>query len=210
MKKLIIVGAGGFGRELYTWAQDHPDCGVIWEIAGFLDDNPAALGGYHYAVGVIGSVAAYQPAEDELLVCAIGQPRIKQQVCESLLARAARFISLVHPSVILGQNVDLGEGVILCPRVTLTADITVGDFVAINCHSSAGHDVVIGEWATVSGHCDLTGNTRYGVGAFLATGVRIVPGKSVGDFAYVGAGSVVIRSVKSGQTVFGNPARALA
>lgn len=144
------------------------------------------------------------------MVCAIGQPRIKQQVCESLLARAARFISLVHPSVILGQNVDLGEGVILCPRVTLTADITVGDFVAINCHSSAGHDVVIGEWATISGHCDLTGNTRYGVGAFLATGVRIVPGKSVGDFAYVGAGSVVIRSVKSGQTVFGNPARALA
>lgn len=135
---------------------------------------------------------------------------IKKQVCQALMERSAEFISLVHPSAILGGNIQLGNGVVLCPRVTLTADITIGDFVAINCHSSAGHDVVIGDWATISGHCDLTGNTRYGVGAFLATGVRIVPGKSIGDFSYVGAGAVVIRSVKDGQKVFGNPARVLA
>ena len=210
MKKLIIVGAGGFGREVYAWAKDHPDSGHAWEITGFLDDDPHVLDGYDYPVGVMGSVEEHQPAEDEVFVCAIGAPMIKKKVCQGLLARSATFISLVHPSVILGENIQLGDGVVLCPRVTLTADITVGAFAAINCHSSAGHDVVIGAWATISGHCDLTGNTRYGVGAFLATGVRIVPGKSVGDFAYVGAGSVVIRSVKDGLKVFGNPARVLA
>lgn len=210
MKKLIIVGAGGFGREVYAWAKVHPDCGIVWQLAGFLDDDAAVLDGYDYPVGVMGSVAEHQPAADELFVCAIGAPMIKKKVCQALLARSAVFISLVHPSVILGENIQLGEGVVLCPRVTLTADITIGDFVAINCHSSAGHDVVIGDWATISGHCDLTGNTRYGAGAFLGTGVRIVPSKSVGGLAYVGAGAVVIRSVKDGQKVFGNPARALA
>jgi len=209
MKKLIIVGAGGFGREVYAWAKGHPDSGSAWEIAGFLDDDAAVLDAYDYPVRVIGSVETYQPNADEVFVCAIGAPMIKEKVCQALLARSAAFITLLHPSVILGENVQLGMGVVLCPRVTLTSDISVGDFAAINCHSSAGHDVVIGDWATISGHCDLTGNTRYGVGAFLATGVRIVPGKCVGDFAYVGAGSVVIRSVKDGQKVVGNPARPL-
>jgi len=210
MKKLIIVGAGGFGREIYGWASDHPDSGTAWELAGFIDDDVDALDGYQYPAGVIGSIEAHQPAADEVFVCAIGAPMIKQQVCQALMERSAKFISLVHPSVIHGENVQLGIGVVLCPRVTLTADISIGDFAAINCHSSVGHDVVIGAWATISGHCDLTGNTRYGVGAFLATGVRIVPGKSIGDFSYVGAGSIVIRSVKDGQKVFGNPARVLA
>ena len=196
MKKLIIVGAGGFGREVYAWASDHPDSGKAWELAGFIDDDVDVLDRYKYPVGVIGSIEAHHPAADEVFVCAIGAPLIKKKVCQALMERSAEFISLVHPSAILGENIQLGNG--------------VGGFVAINCHSSAGHDVVIGAWATISGHCDLTGNTRYGVGAFLATGVRIVPGKSVGDFSYVGAGSVVIRSVKNGQTVFGNPARGLA
>lgn len=210
MKKLIIVGAGGFGREIYAWAKQHPDCDKLWELAGFLDDDLAALDTYTYPVGVIGPIEGHQPIADEVFVCAIGAPQIKKRVCQGLLANSARFISLVHPSVILGAHVRLGTGVVLCPRVTLTADVVIGDFVAINCHSSAGHDVVIGDWATVSGHCDLTGNTRYGVGAFLATGVRIAPSKSVGDFAYVGAGAIVIRSVKDGEKVFGNPACVIA
>jgi sugar O-acyltransferase (sialic acid O-acetyltransferase NeuD family) len=210
MKKLIIVGAGGFGREVYAWAKDHSDCGQAWDLAGFLDDDASALDGYNYPVGVIGTVEDYQPHTNDVFVCAIGAPAVKQKVCQLLLARSAEFISLVHSSAIVGENVTMGGGVVVCPRVTLTSDISIGDFVAINCHSSAGHDVVIGDWATISGHCDLTGNTRYGTGAFLATGARIIPGKAVGDFAYVGAGAVVIRSVAAGQKVFGNPARVFA
>ena len=79
----------------------------------------------------------------------------------------------------------------------------------VNCHSSAGHDVSIGAWSTVSGHCDLTGQTTLGTGAFLGSGARVIPGKTIGDDAVVGAGSVVIRSVASGQKVFGVPARIL-
>jgi sugar O-acyltransferase (sialic acid O-acetyltransferase NeuD family) len=210
MQRLIIVGAGGFGREVFSWASQHPDCGVVWEIAGFLDDDPNALDAYDYPVAVIDSITSHTPDVDEVFVCAIGTPSIKRKVCEQLMVKSAQFITLVHPSVVLGTNVTLGQGVVLCPRVTLTADIVVEPFALMNCHSSAGHDVRIGAWSTVSGHCDLTGGSEVSAGAFLGTGVRLLPGKSVGANAYVGAGSVVLRSVRPESRVFGNPAQPMA
>ncbi|TVP79605.1 MAG: acetyltransferase [Puniceicoccaceae bacterium] len=207
MKRLIIVGAGGFGREVFNWASAHPDCGRLWEIAGFLDDNPAALDGCNYPVAVLGSVANHHPAADELFICAIGAPSIKWAVCQQLLDRSASFLTLVHPSVIMGANVQLGQGVVLCPGVILTCDIQIGDFAMINCLSSVGHDARIGDWATLSAHCDVTGGAEVGERALLGSGARILPGKKVGPGALVGAGSVVLGNVAAESKVFGNPAR---
>ncbi len=207
MKRLLIVGAGGFGREVHAWASAHPDCGRVWKMAGFLDDDPGALDGYGPIARVIGPVADRSPGADEIFVCAIGDPAVKRRVCLGLLEQGADFLTLVHPSVIMGERVNLGRGVVLCPRVTLTVDIRLGDFVAVNCHSSIGHDVSVGPWATISGHCDLTGACRLGEEAFLGSGVRVLPGRRVGDRAFAGAGSVILASVKPGQRVFGNPAR---
>jgi sugar O-acyltransferase (sialic acid O-acetyltransferase NeuD family) len=207
MKRVIIVGAGGFGREVYNWAKDHPDCGSAWEIAGFLDDNPAALEGFDYPKPILGQVGAHRPAATELFLCGVGTPAIKRALCEQLLDRGATFLTLVHPSVTLGKNVKLGNGVVLCPGVVLTCDIRVGDFAMINCLSSAGHDVCIGNWATVSAHCDLTGHTKLGESAFMGSGARILPNKEVGPRALVGAGSVVLGNVPADSKVFGNPAR---
>ena len=207
MKRVIIVGAGGFGREVFNWAKDHPDCGNAWEIAGFLDDNPRALEGYNYEVSILDPATSHHPAADELFLCAIGTPTVKRMVCQRLLDRGGEFLTLVHPSVILGRNVQLGCGVVLCPGVVLTCDIRVGDFAMINCLSSAGHDACIGNWATISAHCDMTGQTELGEMAFMGSGARILPGKKVGPRALVGAGSVVLGNVASDSKVFGNPAR---
>lgn len=207
MKRLIIVGAGGFGREVHAWARHHPDCGRDWTIAGFLDDAPGAMAAFEGRPPVLGPIRDYRPQPGDRLVCAIGAPEVKRRVCEALLDVGARFQRLVHPSVVVGDAVGLGVGVVLCPGVVLTSDLAIGDFACLNCHSSAGHDGVVGRWATVSGHCDLMGRSRVGEGAFLGSGVRLLPGKSVGDWAHVGAGSVVLRSVRSGERVFGNPAR---
>lgn len=209
MQRLIIVGAGGLGREVFSWASHHPDCGKVWSIAGFIDDNPNALDNFRYPVKVINSISNYIPSADDVLVCGIGDPAIKRLVCERLIAHSAKFISLIHPTVVMGMNVNLAKGVVICPHVTLTADIQVGTFSLINCHSSAGHDVDIGAWSTISGHCDVTGGCKIGEGAFLASGVRLLPGKTVGSNAYVGAASVVIKSVQSEDRVFGNPARSI-
>lgn len=207
MKRLIIVGAGGFGREVYAWAMDHPDNGELWEMYGFLDDNLAALDQFEeYPISVLNKVADYQPQPKDLFLCAIGAPQIRFDVCEALIAKGAEFYTLVHPSVTIGGNVTLGQGTIICPHAVLTVDISLGEFVIVNCLSSIGHDVTIGDYVTLSGHCDVTGNTRIGEGTLLGSGARILPGKQVGSDALVGAGAVVIRSVSDGQKVFGNPA----
>lgn len=207
MKNLYIVGAGGFGRELFGWIKQHPDHGRLWEIAGFIDDDPHALDAFDYPVEVQGSIQEHQPSQENCYICAIGTPVIKKLVCETLEARGAEFISFIHPTVIIGANTKLGRGVVLCPRVTLTSDVSIGNFTLINCHSSVGHDVHVSDWVTISGHCDLTGGSQIGEAAFLATGVRIIPNILVGASAFVGAGSVVIKPVDAKAKVFGNPAK---
>ncbi len=206
MKDLYIVGAGGFGREVYGWLHDTTNSSE-WRFCGFLDDNPKALDNFSYNKGVIAAISDFRVEASQLFVCGIGTVQTKIKLCQPLLNQGAQFMTLIHPSTIIGKNVHLGQGVVLCPGVILTCDIKVGDMVMINCSSSAGHDVSIGDWSTVSAHCDLTGDTKLGCEVFLGSGVRVIPGKSIGDNAVVGAGSVVIRSVNPKQKVFGNPAR---
>lgn len=205
--ELYIVGAGGFGRELYCWLKDLPAWGRDWTFAGFLDDRASALDGFEYDAQVVAPIQDFVPWPGQIFACGIGNVAAKQKACAPLLERGATFITVVHPTAVVGANVTLGDGVVVCPGAILTCDIQLGDFVMINLHTTLGHDVVVGEWTTLSAHCDLTGGVQVGAGAFFGSGARVLPGKSVGDGAVVGAGSVVIRDVKRGQSVFGNPAR---
>jgi sugar O-acyltransferase (sialic acid O-acetyltransferase NeuD family) len=207
MKRLIIIGAGGFGREVLSWARQNPACGTEWELAGFLDDDPEALAGSECDLGIISRIGDYNPDHDDLFVCAIGLQSTKRRICGSILERGGVFFSLVHPTAILGDNVSLGRGVILCPHVVLTADISIGDFVSLNLYATVGHDAVIADWCHVSSHCDITAGAVLDEGVFLGSHAVILPGTRVGAGAVVGAGSVVLRRVPDGATVFGSPAR---
>jgi sugar O-acyltransferase (sialic acid O-acetyltransferase NeuD family) len=209
MKDLYIVGAGGFGREVYGWLLDGDDTSDC-QFQGFLDDNPEALKGLDYEKGVVAPVQGFRVKPSHLFVCGIGEVSTKIKLCKPLLKQGASFLTVVHPTVVTGKNVRLGQGIVLCPGVVLTCDIEVGDMTMINCCSSVGHDATIGDWCTISAHCDLTGHTKLGSGVFMGSGSRVIPGKSVGDGAVVGAGSVVIQSVAAEHKVFGNPARVFA
>jgi len=209
MKKLFIVGAGGFGREVYRWASDHPDCGREWKIAGFLDDNPEALKEFDYPLRVLAPASGYQPEEGDLFVCGMGVPAVKRKVCSGLLASGAEFITLVHPTAIVGKNVKIGKGVMLCPGSIISCDCEIGDFVMLNLYATIGHDVCVGPWTTLSGHCDLTTGVRLGEAVFAGSRVSVLPGRTVSDEALLGAGCVVTRDVPRGITVFGAPARPL-
>ncbi len=206
MKDLYIVGAGGFGREVYNWLLDAGSSSE-WQFCGFLDDNTEALKGLNYGKGVVAPVTGFAVQPSHLFVCGIGEVSTKMKVCKPLLEQEAQFQTVIHPTAVVGKNVQLGKGVVLCPRVILTCDIKIGDMAMINCSSSVGHDATIGDWCTMSAHCDLTGYAVLGCGVFMGSGARVIPGKSVGDNAVVGAGSVVVQSVAAGQKVFGNPAR---
>ena len=206
MTNIIIVGAGGFGREMLGYVRDCISAGAQWRLKGFLDDNPNALQGYRYETKIISSIESYLPSPDDTLVCAIGTPKIKKEKVEKLLERGAKFTTLVHPTAYVGPNVVLGEGAVICPRVSLTCDISIGKFALLNVATGCGHDSTIGDFASVSGFCDITGFCKVGEGAFLASHVSMIPNSEVGRWARVGIGSSVIANIRDNESAFGNPA----
>jgi sugar O-acyltransferase (sialic acid O-acetyltransferase NeuD family) len=207
MRKILILGAGGFGREVWNYLSQSPKCGVEWQIGGFLDDNVNALDEFDYPQKIVARTADYQAKPGELIVCALGSPEVKEKVCTSLLDRGAVFKTFVHHTALVGKKACLGKGCFLAPHSIITSDACLGDFVTINCFSGCGHDVVIGDFTTLSSYCDLTGGVQLGKKVFLGSHVTVVPGRKVGDSAYIGAGSAVVTHVKSGQKVLGVPAK---
>lgn len=203
------MGAGGFGREVYGWILDSKACYPDWNIVGFLDDNPNALDKYDYDGRAVSSISDYAPQKNDYLVLALGSPKLKRKVVTMLEARGGTFLSFAHRTTIIGRNVLMGKGCILCPHSVLTCDITLGDFVTVNCFSGAGHDVRIGSFSTLSGHVDITGFATIGADVLIGSNASILPGVTVGENSVVGAGSIVIRNVKRDTTVFGNPAKVI-
>lgn len=215
--RFVIMGAGGFGREVHAWLLDLISKGacratdkVEWVIEGFIDDNVDALNGFSDLPPVLNTIDSFVPAEHLYIICAIANPRVKKTLAEKLQSKGAQFFTLIHPSVVVGPRVKIGRGGVICPFTVLSTDLVVGDFVTINSGCTIGHDTLVSDYCTLSGHCDVTGGVKLLEGAFLGSHAVIVPKVIVGEYAVVGAGSVAIRKVAPGVTVFGVPAKRIS
>jgi len=182
-KRLIVVGKGGFGRELMAWIlharRGAPDM-------FFLDDLER---GYD----VIPSDKYIREGRDELYV-AIGHPGHRQRVVENLLHHGVelrQFPVFTHPSVIRTPSATVGAGVILCPNSLVSVSVSIGSFTLVNIYASVDHDVKVGEFVTIGPHVDLCGHSRVGNSVRLGSGSRVLPGCVVGSGAEVGAGTVI-------------------
>ena len=215
MKNLWIVGAGGFGRELFFWLKHSPENGVNWNIAGFVDDplvekgikgNPIEKYLKTYNL----KLKAFEDekwTDKDIFVIGIGQPLLKEKVINKMIKQGVQFLTFMHPSAIIGEFVEIGYGSVICPNCIITCDVNIGKFVTINIGSTVGHDCKIGDFTVISGNCDITGNCKLGQKVFLGTHANLNPGTIIEDGATVGAGSFGIGKVKKEKVVLGVPAR---
>ena len=208
MKKLIIVAAGGLGRTLFGMAKDCIGYGTDFIVKGFIDDNLAALNDFSNYPPIIGKISGYIPQKDDVFVCSIGG--LSRKGCiESLISRGGTFISLIHNTARVCHNVRMGTGNIIGAFTSIGVDVVLGNYNLIQSHTVIGHDVIIGDWNRIDTHVTCVGGAKIGNGIDIYTSAVLNHGVVVEDMAHVGACSFVIKRVKAGTTVYGNPARRL-
>lgn len=208
MKQLIIIGAGGMGRTLYDMARESVGFGTEYEIKGFIDDNIAALDGFENYPPMLGTISGYQPKEDEVFVCSIGGGS-RRKCMEEIIARGGSFLTMIHKTARIGTNVEIGEGTIVGAFTSIGADAKVGRYNLIQSYTVVGHDSRIGDWNRIDTHVTLVGGTIVENEADIHTSAMINHKVVVESNSRVAACSFVIRRVKSGTTVMGNPAKKL-
>lgn len=205
---LVIVGAGGFGREVLEIVRDINDAHPTFRLLGFLDDgevNPHVI--ERAGVPLLGRSSHIADLEASYVI-AIGSGEARRRI--DAVARATHHVAvatLVHPSATLGRDVLVGEGAIVGAGSRVTTHVAIGRHAHLNVNCTVGHDVTIEDFATLFPGVHLGGGCVIEEGATLSMGSVVLPGVRVGRGAMVGAGSVVARDVLADTTVMGPMAR---
>ena len=209
MKNLVIIGAGGFGREMFGAAREALGFGARFRIKGFLDGNPAALDGFSGYPSIIGAPETYKVEADDVFITALGSIASRRRCAGMIEQRGGTFIPIVHRSASLGPNVVVGDGSFIAHNVVLTADVKVGRHACVFHGTVIVHDTTLADFTHVYSLVSIGGGVSIGKGAEVFPGARVVPRIKIGAGAIVGIGSAAVRDVDSDITVFGVPAKRL-
>ena len=211
MKNIVIIGAGGFGREVAWLIEDINKVNKQWNLLGFIDENIKNHGKVVNGYKVLGGFEFLENKNDIYYVCAIGKSSIRKRVvedkCDNLKIKAA---TLIHPSVIMSNNFNtIGEGSIVCAANVLTVNISIGKHSIINLDCTIGHDVKMGNFSTIYPSSNISGECIIGECTEVGTGTQVIQGKKIGDNCILGAGSVVINDINENCVVVGIPAKVI-
>jgi sugar O-acyltransferase (sialic acid O-acetyltransferase NeuD family) len=204
--RILIVGAGGFGREVLQWARD------AWParsslIGGFLSDDLYRLDGFSLGVRILSTVSEFRPSDGDYLILAIGVPYVRRRVTEQLLEIGSQFLTLVHPQAIVAKTASVGKGSVICPFAVVSESGKLGDFVLLNYYASIGHDAWAGDYSVLSPYATLGGGARVDCDVFLGVHASVGPGKRVGNRSKVSSNSCVLSDSGPDSIVYGVPGR---
>jgi sugar O-acyltransferase (sialic acid O-acetyltransferase NeuD family) len=209
VREVVIIGAGGFGRELLDVITAAIDAGAMLEFSGFVDDGEpdrtllAARG-----APLLGTTDDLDGRDVGYLI-GIGAPQARRAVgarCDELGLHA---VSVVHPTAVIGSQSSWGDGFVACANSTVTTNITFGRHAHVHYNATVGHDCVIGDRVTIAPGANVGGAVTIGQDVWIGSGATVLQGRTIGEGAIVGAGAVVIRDVAPNTTVVGVPARAV-
>ena len=207
MKHLIIIGARGWGRECLWMAQNTKENNRIYDIKGFLDSDSHALDGLAGDFPpIIGSVENYKIEPDDVFLVAMGDPKWRKYYADIIEERGGKFISIISSLAIISPNAKIAHGCTIGANVIISDNVQIGKHVMIHGFSTLGHDCVVDDFASLGSYVFLGGNSHVGKMSVMHPKSMIIARKSIGDNVIVGAASVVMRNIKDGLHVLGNPA----
>lgn len=209
---LILVGAGGLGRETVELVHAINAVRHTWDLLGFLDDSPLLQGTRIGGLPVLGPVESIRRWPGiSVAVCAASPSSVgsRRQIVERLDLPDEAFATLIHPTVSLPRSAEVDRGSILLANVVMTADVRVGAHVVMMPHSVMTHDDVVNDFAILGARVALAGSVEIGGEAYVGAGALVREHGTIGARAVVGMGSVVVGSVPDDETWAGVPARPL-
>ena len=208
---IVIVGAGGLGREVLATLRAGNAARQQWNVLGFLDSTARLASTEVSGVPVLGDDEWCRNNSDASLrfICAIGDPKVRCRVVNKLSAMNCKFASVVHPDVRIPDSVKIGDGTVIMAGTQFTTDVTIGSHVVVYVNCSITHDVRVGDFCVIPSGCTLSGESVLEEGVLMGAGVNVLPRKRIGAWAVIGAGSVVTRDIPGNTTAVGVPCRVI-
>jgi sugar O-acyltransferase (sialic acid O-acetyltransferase NeuD family) len=205
--KLIIAGAGGHGQVVADICASMKKFGFRCGLAGFIDHDPRLIGTVVHGLPVFGYDRPDEPGSVDAVVVAIGNNAARKSVSREWVERGVPFFSAVHPTAVIGGDVQIGEGTMISANVVVISGSVIGAHVILNTACSVDHHNRLADFVHVAPGVRLGGNVTVGEGSLLGIGSIVLPGIRIGDWSVVGAGSVVTRDVPDRSVVYGSPAK---
>jgi len=208
MKKIVLYGAGGFGKEVASIIEVINEKKPTYELMGFIDDGSEfskgmVINGYPW-LGKSDWILEHK--DDVWCTCTVGNSQIKAKIQNNLVEQGVRFETIIALGGFIGKYTTIGAGCVLYGDVTISVNCTIGNGVIINQGCNIGHDAVIGDYTTIMPGTGISGAVKIGSEVSIGGHVFIIPERKIGDKATLAAGSVVFTNVKAGTTILGNPA----
>ena len=201
MIDVIILGAGGMGREVADLFEDVFDT-ENFRLKGFLSD-------YDTGVETIGTIKDYQVQDNDRFILAIGDVAGRRKVAEDILLRGGKFINFIHPSAKILRSAKIGEGVIIFPLAYIGANAEIGNFCLINTYAGCGHDVRLGNFSEQCPYSALAGGVITGEECFFAVHSVVAPKTVLGNRVVISQGSVTQKNQADDKIIIGVPGKSL-
>jgi len=205
LKDIVLVGAGGFGREVLWILEENKD----WNILGFIDGSDELTGKMINGYPILGTEEWLVNCKSEInAVICIGNPKVRKAVVDKISVNTnIKFPNIIANDVRFSKHVEFGVGNIICSSSILTVNIKLGDFNIINLSCTIGHDVNLHNYITVYPGVNISGNVEIGNETEIGTGTKIIQGLLITNNVITGAGAVVVKDLTESGTYIGVPVK---
>ncbi len=213
IQDIVIVGAGGHAKVVADAIVSHPDNGIRFTLAGFVDDDESRTGTSLEGRPILGTLEALDDLMEQRnrlgLIVGVGDNEGRRSLFEKLLTQGFDFVTVVHRRAMLAETVRLGRGVFVAAGVVVNTGTSVGDDTILNTGCTVDHDNEIGAHVHVAPGANICGTVSVGDGTIVGVGACVIPNTKIGRNVTVAAGAAVTKDLADGGRVGGVPARDL-